>query len=137
MTFPELQALNYRLSAIGINKRSAIAELRPLIPNTHQWYNKHGDSRTRGHYATWEDYWVVLFNRLFYFFHQHNEQGQGKLVPVVAEWPGTVSEDGLSLVPPQVSQATADELEDPMPAVPGTGYPAIRRSGSTRHPSTG
>ena len=64
MTLPGWQALSYRLSAIGINKRSAIAELRPLIPNAHQWYNEHGDSRTRGHYATWEDYWVVLFNRL-------------------------------------------------------------------------
>jgi hypothetical protein len=124
MTLPEWQALSYRLSAIGISKRSAIAELKPLIPLAHEWYNDHGDSRSRGRYATWEDYWTVLFNRLFYFFHRHNESGQGRLVPGIAEWPGKVSEDGLSLVPPPIPQGTADEPEDDRPAPPpGTGYP--------------
>jgi hypothetical protein len=39
---------------------------------------------------------------MFYFFHRHNDAGQGALVPAVAEWPGTVSEDGLTLIPPPV-----------------------------------
>ena len=115
LTLPQWQAKGFKLSTIGINKRSAVAELKPRIPLDHEWYNAHGDSRNR--------YWKVLFNRMFYFFHRHNDAGQGPLVPAVAEWPGTVSEDGLSLVPPAVPQATADEPEDPMPAVPGTGYP--------------
>jgi hypothetical protein len=104
LTLPEWAAKGYKLSAIGINKRSAVAELKPLLPEAHTWYNEHGDSRTRGTYATWEDYWTVLFNRAFYFFHRHRDEGRGPLVAVVAEWPGSVSADGLSLVPPPLPE---------------------------------
>jgi len=122
-TLPEWAATGYKLSAIGINKRSAIAELKPRLPDAHTWYNAHGDSRTRGHYATFEDYWTVLFNRLFYFFHRHNEDGRGKLVPVVAEWPGQISQDGLSLIPPPIPYNCYPEDDGPTDDPPGTGYP--------------
>jgi hypothetical protein len=115
MTLPEWAAKSYALSAIGINKRSAVAELKHLIPLAHEWYNAHSDSRKNRHYGSWEAYWPVLYNRLFYFFRRHNEQGRGKLVPAIAEWPGEVSEDGLSLIPPPVPQGPAD--------LPGNGYP--------------
>jgi hypothetical protein len=104
MTLPEWAAKGYKLGDIGIGKHSAIAELKPLMPLAHEWYNEHGDSRSRGRYATWEDYWQVLFNRLFYFFHRHNESGRGPLVPAVAEWPGEISADGLALVPPPLPE---------------------------------
>jgi hypothetical protein len=108
MTLPEWAAKDYALNVIGINKRSAVAELKHLIPLAHEWYNEHGDSRKNRHYGSWEAYWPVLYNRLFYFFRRHNEQGQGKLVPAIAEWPGEVSEDGLSLIPPPMPQGAAD-----------------------------
>jgi hypothetical protein len=56
LTLPEWAAKGYALSAIGINKRSALAELKPRIPLAHEWYNENGDQRSRGHYPTWEAY---------------------------------------------------------------------------------
>jgi hypothetical protein len=126
MTLPQWAAKGYKLNLIGINKRSALAELKPLIPLAHEWYNEHGDSRNR--YAIWEDYWKVLFNRMFYFFHRHNDAGQGPLAPAVAEWPGKISEDGLSLIPPALPEGTADH--------PGTGYPEDA-PGNPDRPGTG
>jgi hypothetical protein len=58
----------------------------------------------------------VLFNRAFYFFHRHNETGPGRLVAGIAEWPGTVSEDGLTLIPPALPEH--EELH----AEPREGY---------------
>jgi hypothetical protein len=104
LTLPEWAAKGYRLSAIGINKRSALAELKPRIPLAHEWYNANGDQRSRAAYPTWEAYWAVLFNRAFYFFHRHNDAGRGALVPAIAEWPGKVSEDGMSLIPPALPE---------------------------------
>src|SRR6516225_1942073 len=127
MTLPEWAAKGYKLSAIGINKRSAVAELKPLLPDAHTWYNANGDSRSGKVYATWESYWPVLHNRIFYFFHKHAD---GKVVPVIAEWPGKVSEDGLTLIPPPLPEAATErpgtgDPEDNPPTTdhPGTGYP--------------
>jgi hypothetical protein len=89
--------------------RSALAELQPRISLAHQWYNENGDQRSRGHYPSWEAYWGVLSNRAYYFFHRH---AQGfdriRIYAEVAEWPGTVSEDGLTLIPPALPEH--DEL---------------------------
>ena len=73
-------------------------------------------------YATWEVYFSgSLAKRIYYFFRKHAD---GKIVVAVAEWPGTVSEDGLSLIPPPLPQGVADDPEEDRPAVPpGTGYP--------------
>jgi len=120
VSLPAWEAKRFDLSVIGVSKASALAELYPKIPLAHLWYNDHGDSPKV--YLSWEQYWPVLYNRITYFFRKHGREGGG-LLRCVAEWPGTVSEDGLSLIPPPVPQATADAPEDPMPAVPGTGYP--------------
>jgi len=114
MTLPEWAAKGYALSAVGINKRNAIAELKPAIPLVHELYNKNGDSPNQ-HYGSWEAFWPILYNRLFYFFRRHNDLGRGKLVPAIAEWPGTVSEDGLTLVPPPVppeAEAALNRLKE-------------------------
>jgi hypothetical protein len=143
MTLPQWAAKGYALSAIGINKRNAVAELKPLIPLAHDWYNAHGDSRANRHYGSWEQYWPVLYNRLFYFFRKHNEQGHGKLVPAIAEWPGEVSPDGLSLVPPPVPQGAAalrgsgcPDDDDGPPEPPGSGNP-FEDDGPPPRPGTG
>src|SRR2546430_777080 len=89
MTLPEWAAKGYKLSAIGINKRSAFAELKPRIPHAHEWYNENGDRRGRGHYPCWEAYWGVLSNRAYYFFHRHAEKYESiRIYSEIAEWPG-------------------------------------------------
>jgi hypothetical protein len=41
---------------------------------------------------------------VFDILAQWNEQGQGKLVPAIVEWPGEISQDGLSFIPPPIPQ---------------------------------
>jgi len=116
MTLPEWAAKGYKLSAIGIDKRSALAELKPRIPLAHEWYNANGDSRSRGHYPSWEAYWGVLSNRAYYFFHRHAEKFESiRIYSEIAEWPGSVSADGLTLIPP------------PLPPETGAGEETVSR----------
>jgi hypothetical protein len=96
LTLPQWQAKGYSLSAIGVTKAAALKELEPFMPSAHKAYNAHGDAGKR--YASWAEFWEFLNNRAFYFFHRHEG---GRIVPAVAEWPGEVSEDGLSLIDPQ------------------------------------
>jgi hypothetical protein len=84
-----------KLKDIGVNRASAIAELRPRIPEAHEWYNQSGNGKQ---YANWEAYWEgSLANRAYYFFHRHDLEK--RIVAGVAEWPGTVENN--TLIAPQ------------------------------------
>jgi hypothetical protein len=117
ITFEQWFAAGCNLADIGVHRVNAIAELQAAILDAHRWYNESGNGKQ---YATWEAYFSgSLANRIYYFFRKHAD---GKIVVAVAEWPGTVSEDGLSLIPPPLPQGVADDPEEDRPAVPpGTG----------------
>jgi hypothetical protein len=102
VNLPKFESSGFDLSVIGINKATALAELYPKIPRAHFWYANHGDSkRVYKTCLTWESFWAaVLYNRVIYFFRKHHPDGG--LIRCIAEWPGTVSEDGQWLVPPPI-----------------------------------
>ena len=73
----------------GLSKDNAIKELKPLIPNAHDSYNEHGDSRQS--YETWEAFYVrYLANRIHHWFKGTNPRtGQKKARTLIhGEWPG-------------------------------------------------
>jgi hypothetical protein len=79
ITFEQWFVAGCFLSAIGINRANAVADLKPAIPSAHVWY--------------WEAYFSgSLSNRIYYFFRKHVE---GKIVVAVAEWPWTIQDGEL------------------------------------------
>ena len=72
------------LADLGITSENAAATLKPRIDAAHEHYNEHGGSKQK--FDTWEGWFSHrLRNRIFYFFHKHDNDG--KIVRCVAEWP--------------------------------------------------
>jgi hypothetical protein len=91
LTFEQWLERGCQLSQIGISRASAVADLKPQIPDAHEWYNESGDGKT---YSTWEAYWNgSLCNRAIYFFRKHKPGGG--IVACLAEFPGTVENGQL------------------------------------------
>ena len=69
---------------LGVASENALATLKPRIIAAHDHYNEHGGSKQK--FGTWEAWFSArLRNRIFYFFHRHDDAG--KIVRCVAEWP--------------------------------------------------
>jgi hypothetical protein len=98
LTFDQWLERGCQLSEIGVTRATAASELKPRIPDAHEWYNASGDGKT---YPTWEAYWNgSLCNRAIYFFRRHKPEGG--IVAALAEWPSELV-DGV-LIPPTIER---------------------------------